>query len=243
MDAPPQNPYYQLGSQLAASLIRYHAYEAIGLKNIPSDGGALSAINHSFATYDSLLLGAKIYSDTGRYPSGLADRRIFQTPGLSQFFTQIGDREGSPAVAESLLLQGKLVIVSPGGMREAIRSSDEKYQITWNGRFGFVRLAIKTRTPVVIAACPSADDIFTLYPNPITPAVYKYLKLPLPVLRGLGLSLIPRPVKLTHYISKPLQPPPLRHGKDNETDVIEFHARLVQEMRELLRNSQGSRPD
>lgn len=224
---------------LARFLFRYHAYRVIGMKHIPRSGPAMIAVSHSFATYDSIILGAKIFLETKRYPASLADRRIFQTPGFAQFFTGVGAVEGSPKNGEAILRRGNLLLLSPGGMRESLRSSNEKYKVNWEGRMGFVRLAIKTQTPVLLAACPAADDIFTLYENPITPAIYENFRWPFPVLRGLGPTPVPRPVRLTHYISKPFKPPPLRGGRVNEADVCRFHAKLVKEINKLMQKEKA----
>ena len=195
--APIHDPVFQAGMKVVALLKHYHRYEVHGMEHIPKAGAAIIAISHSFATYDILLLASEIYLKTGRYCAGLADRRIFQTPGLSQFFSRIGAVNGTPEAGQELLCKDNLLMLSPGGMRESLRSSSEKYQVNWEGRLGFARLAIKAQVPVILAACPAADDIFTLYENPLTYTIYQNFKWPFPILRGWGPSLIPRPVKLT----------------------------------------------
>ena len=82
--------FLQTCLSLLRFLMKYHRYEVKGMDHIPRTGPALIVINHSLATYDSFLLGAAIFLETGRYASGLADRRIFQTPGLSQLFLKLG---------------------------------------------------------------------------------------------------------------------------------------------------------
>jgi len=232
---PTQDPVFKNGLEAAKLLMLYHRYEARGLNHIPAEGAAVIALSHSFATYDAILFGAKVFLGTGRHAAGLADRRIFQTPLLSQFFTRIGSVEGSHEAAENFLREGRLLMLSPGGMRESLRSSSDKYRVDWEGRLGFVRLAIRMQVPILVAACPAADDLYTLYDNPVTPAVYKLFKWPAPLLRGWGLSLLPRPVRLTHHVSKPFRPPPLRSGEVDEADVRELHGKLVAEMARLMR--------
>jgi len=182
------------------------------------------------------LLGAEILTRTGRYPLGLADRRIFQTPFIAQLFSRLGAVEGTPDAGLRILAEGNLLVISPGGMRESLRPSTRRYHIDWQGRLGFVRLAVQAQVPVVLAGCPAADDIFTVYENPVTPLVYGKFKWPLPIWRGLGLSPIPRPVKLVHTIRAPLYPPPLRNGKADDRDVRAFHAELQVEMENLLQD-------
>ncbi len=223
--------------RLVSILKNYHNYEVNGMDHIPKMGKAMIAVSHSFATYESLLLGSEIYLKTGRYSAGLADRRIFQTPALSQFFTRIGAVNGSPKAGRKLLMKNNLLILSPGGMREALRPSQKKYKVDWNDRLGFVRLAIETQAPVILAACPAADDIFTLYENPLTKWIYKKFKLPFALLRGVGPTLVPRPVKLIHHLSQPYHPPKLKENGVDESDVRSFHSHLVREMNLLLQKS------
>ena len=218
-------------------LKKYHSYEVQGMNRIPTAGKAMIVVSHSFATYENLLLGAEIYLKTGRYCAGLADRRVFQTPALSQFFKRIGAVNGSPQAGRKLLKKNNLLLLSPGGMRESLRPSHKKYQVDWRDRLGFVRLAIETQSPVILAACPAADDIFTLYENPVTKWIYKNLKLPFAVLRGIGPTVVPRPVKLVHHLSEPFYPPKLKKNEVDESDVREFHAKLVEEMNHLLKMS------
>ncbi len=232
--APTHDPVFQVGMKFMAFLKLYHRYELHGIENLPTSGAGIIAISHSFATYDSLLLASEIYLKTGRYCTGLADRRIFQTPGFSQFFSRIGAVNGTPEIGADLLQKGNLLMLSPGGMREALRPSSEKYRVDWAGRLGFARLAIKTQVPVILAACPKADDLYTLYENPITPLVYQKFKWPLPILRGWGPTLLPRPVKLTHYLSESFLAPKQRKTESAEENIRRFHRKLDLQMNKLM---------
>jgi hypothetical protein len=53
--------------------------------------------------------------------------------------------------------------------------------------------------------------------------------------KGLGFTAIPKPVKLTHYLSEPLHPP--ANSKDPEVfadRVDQFHAQIVRRMEVLM---------
>jgi 1-acyl-sn-glycerol-3-phosphate acyltransferase len=204
------------------------------MENIPATGSALIAISHSLATYDGLLLGAAIHQQVGRLCRGLGDRLIFKTPLLADWALRAGVVEGSHPSGMQLLEEGNLVLMAPGGMLESLRPYDQRYQICWDRRLGFVRLAVRARVPIILAACPHADDIYRVYGNPLTPLVYQRFKLPLPVARGLGFSAIPRPVRLTHYVSEPIDPPEIPEGETFEAGIEEFHAEVVKKMRELM---------
>lgn len=220
---------------LVRALRTYHRHEVFGLENVPSEGPAIIACNHSLATYDMSLLMTAIYDERHRVTRSLIDRAFFRVPGLGEFMERVGSAQGTPENARSLIESGEILMVAPGGMRESLRPSSERYQILWERRKGFVKLALETGTPIVLAACPKADDIFDTFENPLTKLMYKNFKLPLPLLRGLGPTLLPKPVKLRHFLSKPIKPPKAEQDPDAfKEQVEEFHAKIVKKMQELM---------
>ena len=163
----------------------YHRYSAPGVENIPHQGRCILAVSHSFATYDAFLLGLAIKKATGRLPVGLGDNLLFNLPGVSTLAAVANLYRANPKNAKRLLEEECLVGVAPGGMREALRSKDQKQQVCWTKRKGFVRLAIQTQSPVVLAACPAADDLYDVYEAYLTKWAYRQYKVPLPVFSGL----------------------------------------------------------
>lgn len=212
----------------------YHRHSVEGLEHVPSKGRALLVVNHSLATYDITLLWAAIHDQKARFVRGLADRLFFKIPGIGPIVESLGAAEGSQANAERLLLQDHIVCVAPGGMREALRPSSEKYRIDWERRTGFVKLAIATQSPIILAACPKADDLFDVYPSALTRWAYSKLKIPVFFARGIGPTPVPRPIKLVHYLSRPIHPPPI--GPDGITDAMirAFHLKLSRKMKQLM---------
>ncbi|MCG8667772.1 MAG: acyltransferase family protein [Pseudomonadales bacterium] len=218
---------------------KYHRHEVVGMENIPAQGRCLLVVNHSFATYDNGVLIKQVLRDTGRLVRPLGDRSLFYVPAFGRFLGKTGAVPARPHVAEYLLeKEGALALVAPGGMREALRPSTEKYKVRWDSRKGFVRLAVKTQTPIVLSACPEADDLYTVYENTLTKFVYQKARLPLPAIRGLGLSLIPRPVKLTHYLSELQMPPEVDLNDPQAVDaaVDQWHVELTELMNEMLQD-------
>src|SRR5258706_9900270 len=183
---------------------RYHDYQAFGFENVPAHGPALLAFHHSLATYDSFLLAQPIYDELGRIFRGLADRLIFKTPILGRIFSDAGFIEGTREGTAQMLNEGEIIGFAPGGMREALRSSQHKYQIYWAGRTGFVRLSMTTGAPIVLCACPRADDIYDVVENRVTPKVYDRFRFPAPVFRAPWMTHTPPPVKPWHRISDPI---------------------------------------
>ncbi len=215
---------------------KYHDHQIYGLEHVPRSGPGLMVFNHSFATYDAFLVAPALRAITGRKMWGIADRLIFRTPVLGRVFSGMGFTEGGREPTRKLLQDGELVGLAPGGMREGLRSSKDKYRVNWDGRRGFVRLSVQTGCPIILAACPKADDIYQDYDNPVTPMLYQRMKAPLPIFRGLGPSLLPRPVRLRHLISEPIFPE--RVGEDaDEAYVAHHHALVTERMNALLQDA------
>ncbi len=208
----------------------YHDYRVVGLEHLPARGPALVCFTHSLATYDILLFGAAVYLERQRLIAALVDRRVMQTPGLSHFARAMTAVQGEPGAARRLLDEGRIVGVAPGGMREALRPKSRRYQVDWEGRRGFARLALEAQVPVVMAACPRADDLYTVVDNPLTRWAYERLRLPVPVAFGRRLTGLPRPVRLVHVVSQPVVPPRLEGGRASDGMVKDFQAQLVSTM-------------
>lgn len=213
--------------RILGPVARYHRYAAVGLDHVPKEGPVLLVMHHSLATYDSLLLCAALYERTGRVATGLGDDLIFKIPGVGRVASEIGIRPASPVNGVRLLEQGHVVVVAPGGMKEALRSSEDRYRVQWGDRRGFVRLALQTQVPMVLAACPAADDLFTVADSPLTQLAYQQFKIPVPLVKGRSGLPVPRAVPLTHYLAAPVVP-------TVDDDVDGLHARCVTVMEGLL---------
>jgi hypothetical protein len=211
----------------------YHRHEAVGWEHVPRRGGFIIAANHTFATYDSFLLAVPVYDDLGRVPNTIADRLLMRTPVVGSFFRDIGFVEGSRDDAVGLLKSGGILGLSPGGMREALRSSKEKYRIDWRGRTGFVWAAMLAGVPIVLAACPRGDDIYDVAELGLTRRAYERFKVPLALFRGVGPTLVPRPIKLWHVLSEPITSP-VPPDRVTKEDVIAHHTLLSERMNRLM---------
>ena len=221
-----------------AGIRLYHHHSVVGIEHLPEKGPVIIAANHSLASYDIALLMAGIYENINRIPRALVDHLFFKIPGLGSLMEALGSAEGNHDNAVKILEEGNMLVLAPGGMREALRPSREKYKVIWSRRKGFVRLAVETGTPIVLAACPAADDLYDVYPSHITAWAYRAFKIPLFFAKGIGASLLPKPIPLTHYLSEPLMPP--KKAKTDEEFALQvdsFHAKVVARMEKLLTES------
>jgi 1-acyl-sn-glycerol-3-phosphate acyltransferase len=89
-----------------------------------------------------------------------AESRIEKAiPGLPRAKLAAGLIEPSEESCLAALEAGEQLLVTPGGMREAQPSRDF-YRLRWEGRFGFVRLALKTGAPIVPLAVVGGPEAY-----------------------------------------------------------------------------------
>ena len=113
---------------ILAGLRAYHDHSVVGTEYLPEKTAAIIAVNHSLASYDIALLMAGIYEHVSRIPRSLIDRLFYKVPGMGSLMESLGSLEGNHDNAVEMLKHGELLILAPGGMREALRPSTEKYK-------------------------------------------------------------------------------------------------------------------
>ena len=226
----------ELGKPIYNFLKNYHDYSLVGSEKIDPTKNYLFIANHSLATYDFLLLVGSIYFEKNIFARSVVDNLLYYTPllhKLSSFFQMV---PGNFRALKKMLESGESILIAPGGMQEALRSSQEKRKILWERKRGFISLSITTKTPIILAACPEADDIYDVYKNPLTDFMYQKFKFPLPIAKGKNslLPFLPKKIKLTHRLEGPFEPPSYEAGEDLDQKIEEFHAFLSEKMKQLL---------
>ncbi|MGB8221714.1 MAG: 1-acyl-sn-glycerol-3-phosphate acyltransferase [Polyangiales bacterium] len=80
---------------------------------------------------------------------GLAFDGIYGVPGWRELMRKIGQMPASTDNAQSALHEGRSVLLYPGGSYEVFRPWKDRNRIVFNGRKGFIRLALRAGVPVV----------------------------------------------------------------------------------------------
>src|SRR4051812_18961958 len=138
------------GLWLLASL--WFRADVRGLGNIPEDGPVLLVGNHSGGnlTPDTgvLTLAFSSYFGVERKFFQLAHNLVLSMPGLS-FLRKFGTVAASPTNAETALKSGAALLVYPGGDHEVHRPIWERHKVDFDGRKGWIRLALQQKVPLV----------------------------------------------------------------------------------------------
>jgi 1-acyl-sn-glycerol-3-phosphate acyltransferase len=152
--------YGRIVRTLANSL----AVEVRGLEQIPA-GRALLVANHAFG-WDVAFPIEAIARATGRPVWALGEHLWWKIPILRRVAASMGVVDGRRDVATRLLSADQIVVVLPGGLREAVKPRELRYQLLWGKRYGFVEVAVRTGTPIVPLACTGADEFWDFVGDP-----------------------------------------------------------------------------
>jgi 1-acyl-sn-glycerol-3-phosphate acyltransferase len=141
---------------------RYFRAEIEGLDNIPHVGRALIVSNHSGTVpYDGAMIMYAVRRDhpARREVRPLVEDFVFHFPYLGTFINRIGGVRACQENAERLLRQDQLVAVFPEGIKGIGKLFRERYRLQRFGRGGFIKLALRTDSPIIPAAVVGAEEI------------------------------------------------------------------------------------
>lgn len=147
------------------TIARYHRAEVRGAEHVPG-GPALYVGNHnSFAyTPDTYLFCAEVFRRHGMaaVPYGLAHEWIMSLPFINQSLAPMGAVRASHENGQRLLQAGKKVLVYPGGDLDAMRPFRRRHEIVFEGRTGFVRLALEAGVPIIPVVSAGAHSTIVI---------------------------------------------------------------------------------
>ena len=137
--------------------------EVHGLEHVP-DGPAILVVNHAFG-WDVVFLMAAIWRSRRRPAWALGEHLWWRVPFLRRVAAAMGTVDGTPENLDRLLARGELVVVLPGGLREAVKPRELRYRLLWGARYGFVRAAIRSGAPLIPVASIGTDELFDFVGN------------------------------------------------------------------------------
>jgi 1-acyl-sn-glycerol-3-phosphate acyltransferase len=224
-DDPLDMAFVERWAPLIEALSVYFRPTCHGLENIPLDGPALLVGNHGLFGFDGFFIAEAVYRATGRVVRGLGEHMLFAVPGLREVLRKIGALDGTPGVALNFLRAGHLVNTYPGGARDALKERDSLYRLHWENSYGFVKVALRARVPVILHMGIGIDDTWRIIGRiRWTGRVLKNPRYEIPLLLGWGP--VPRPVKFTYYVSEPIPLEGEPEDADDPRAVDRIHRRL-----------------
>ena len=140
---------------------KYFRVDVDGVENVPSTGRCLLVANHSGTLpYDGVMIKVAVKREHAakRDVRWLAEDFIFHFPFLGSFSNRIGAVRACQENAERLLRKDALVAVFPEGVKGIGKLFKERYQLQRFGRGGFIKLCLRTGTPIVPVAVVGAEE-------------------------------------------------------------------------------------
>jgi len=218
--------------------------ETSGVEQVPAEGPGLIVTNHSgVLPYDGVMVQLAVRHEhpAKRVCRMLALDMFALLPVLAPALSKSGSVRANPANAERLLRRGDLVGVFPEGVKGVGKRFKDRYKLARFGRGGFIRIALRTGSPIIPCAVVGAEEIhpvvakadwvgrpFGLPYFPITPTF--------PLLGPLGV--IPLPTKWSIDFGDPVDLS--EYGPEAARDPILVN-RLSQQVRDTVQGMIDSR--
>jgi 1-acyl-sn-glycerol-3-phosphate acyltransferase len=189
---------------------RYFRVTTTGIEHVPPRGRCLLVANHSGTLpLDGVMLktAVKLEHSSPRDVRWLTEDFITHMPWLGSMMNRLGAVRAHQENAERLLAKEQLVAVFPEGVKGIGKLFGERYRLQRFGRGGFIKLCLRTKTPIVPVAVVGAEET-----NPLL-FRFEYLSKALgvpyvpitPTFPALGpLGLVPAPTKWEIHFGEPI---------------------------------------
>lgn len=210
---------------------KYLPVKSFGIEHIPKQGRGMLVGNHSggVALDGGMVLASLLLEmEQPRLAQGMVDKFLADLPFASTWLSRIGQVTGLPEHAIRMLEDDRILMIFPEGHHGTAKLQSEQYSLVRFGT-GFMRLALRTKSPIVPFAFVGGGDaipsVMNLY------SIAKLFGVPyIPVTPYL--VPLPRPMPCELYYGEPM----VFQGTGSEDDeVIEVYVEQVKaKIAELL---------
>jgi 1-acyl-sn-glycerol-3-phosphate acyltransferase len=247
LETPPSVKF----ERVLSGLRWYFDPEFLHLERASRRRPTLFVANHSvWNVFDAMMFADALYRERGIVLRSLSDRIHFGVPLWRDLLVQQGSVLGSRENCAALMRRGENVLVFPGGAREVFKHKGEAYQLLWKERYGFVRLAIEhgyTITPYATVGAEESLDVLLDAGDYMRSPVGRYLsstgladrhlrggeELP-PLVRGLGVTPLPRPEKMYFVVGRPIDTRPCRGRHEDPETLRRVRDRVARQLKRLI---------
>ena len=211
-----------------AAMYRYYfSVETRGIEHVPVRGRTILVGNHSGGiAIDGAMIVASclLEMDPPRLAQAMAEKFLGKMPFTSEWTSRCGHLTGLPENAERLRGHDRLLVVFPEGARGTAKLYRDRYSLVDFGS-GFVRLALKTKAPIVPVAVFGGGEAFPTVANAYR--LGRLVGVPYLPIVAYGVP-VPLPAKIQIEYA-----PPLRFaGTGNEDDAVVWG--YVDRVKEIL---------
>jgi 1-acyl-sn-glycerol-3-phosphate acyltransferase len=240
-----------VADQLGPWMMRYFGAQVRGTDRVP-EGGVLFVGNHSggLGSPDSFVFGYGLYLKLGMsaVPWGLAHQTAMDAPVIGPLLRAIGGVKAGPGAGKRLLQAGRNVLVYPGGDVDSMRPSHMRHNMTFDGRQGYIRLAMAANRPIVPVVAAGGHSVFWLFGD-LMPVLRAFgldrrlrlktfpmgLSVPWGITPGPPPPYVPLPSRILIEILEPIYLPAPENPDYPDPEIVDKFDALVQaRMREAL---------
>ncbi|MGD2157278.1 MAG: lysophospholipid acyltransferase family protein [Anaerolineales bacterium] len=213
----------------------YWRVEITGIENIPDDGRALLVVNHSGQLpWDGSMVVTAVRLE---HPAQRMVRTLYANwfptlPVFSALFEKGGQVLATVDNGVRLLEQDELVAVYPEGYKGVGKLFKERYRLARFGRGGFIKMALKTQSPIIPVSVVGAEETYiSLAKSPLLAKLTGFPYFPIsPTWPWFGLlGFVPLPTKW--YIDFGELIPTEGYAPSSEDNLV-----LVSELTDQVRN-------
>lgn len=221
----------KLSKHVDGHTARYHKLQLHGIERV-QPGAALFVGNHSSGGYgpDIPFFLSEMYKayGLGEVPYGLMHGTAIKVPGFHQAFITKGAVRASHENAHKLFARNNKVLVYPGSDFDAYRPYRNRNKIVFEGRTGYIRLALRENVPIYpLVTCGAHAQFFIIddmrWLAKFSPKFIRSKVMPLALSIPWGLTLMPVmlpafefPMRILMEILEPVRFD--RHGKAAAAD-------------------------
>ncbi len=189
---------------------KYWRVSMSGLEHVPGTGRALFVVNHSGQLpFDGAMLASGIKLE---HPGNRLVRTMFASwfptlPFIAPLLVKCGQVMATEDNGVRLLENEELVSVFPEGYKGVGKLYKERYQLARFGRGGFIRMALKTKAPILPVAVVGAEETYmSIAKSEVVAKLIGFPYFPItPTFPLLGpLGVIPMPTKWYIDIGEPI---------------------------------------
>ena len=220
--------YRVLPRWLAEIMKKYFRLEIEGLENIPKNGPAIVAPNHSgYAGFDAVVLALILQKEARRIPRVMTHHFWFLTETTSIPAHKLGFTEATFENGLRALQKNNLIVLFPEGEKGNFKPTHEKYQLQEFKR-GFVRMALQTGCPIIPTLVIGAEETHINLNQLKLTRFLKGVVIPLP------LNILPLPARWKIVFLPPIHLPYPPETADNSEVVHEICSDIQEKMQTAL---------
>jgi 1-acyl-sn-glycerol-3-phosphate acyltransferase len=193
----------------------YFSVKVFDIDQVPPRGRAMLVGNHSggIALDGAMVIAAMFFAmEPPRLAQGMIEKFINQIPVASLWAGRTGQFTGLPEHAIRLLEDDRLLMVFPEGAKGTAKLYKDRHSLV-NFGTGFLRLALKTKTPIIPFGFLGGGEALPTISNAY--ALGKLFGVPYVPVTPYGLA-IPLPVKMQIHFGAPM----MFEGTGSEDDEI-----------------------